>query len=285
MDIFLLNLLNGLSFGMVLFLVASGLSLIFGVMGILNLAHSSLYMVGAYVGWSIAIKYKWSFWFAVLMGGLAAALIGWLMERAFFRKLYKQANEQVMISFGFIYILGNICLWIWGPQFKAPFTSPLLAGSIHIGDFTYPTARFGIILIGLLLALVIWWLQDKTRVGAIVRAGMDDADMTIALGLNLNLVITILFFFGSFIAGFAGVIGAQLLGVNLGLSLDTLLLTLVVIIVGGVGSVQGALLGGILIGIIDAFGKALFPELAMFTIYLAMVIILVAKPSGLLGRR
>lgn len=285
MDAFILNMLNGISFGVILFLLASGFSLIFGVMGILNLSHGALYMVGAYIGWTIAVKYGLNFWFACLMGGLTAGLISLAMERGFFRYLYKQLNEQVLLTFGFIYILTNLTMWVWGPVFKAPFTPPFLSGSFNIMDWSYPRARFATIAIGLILAVGLWWLQEKTRVGAIVRAGMDDKEMTMALGVNLGLVSTGLFFVGSFIAGFAGVIGAHLLGVNLGLGIDVLLLALAVVIIGGVGSIQGALLGSMLIGIIDAFGKALFPELAMFTIYLIMIIVLLVKPSGLLGRK
>lgn len=285
MNLVVLNVLNGISFGMVLFLLASGLSLIFGVMGILNLAHGALYMVGAYVGWTIAIQYGINFSLAILASGSVAGLLGLLMERVFFRHLYKQLNEQVLLTFGFIYILTNLCMWVWGPLFKAPFTARILSGSLHIGSLTYPAGRAGIIVIGIVMAILLWWLQDKTKIGAIVRAGMDNAEMTQALGLNLGLVTTALFFVGSFIAGVAGVIGAQLLGVSLSLSGDTLLLALVVIIVGGVGSVQGAMLGALLIGTIDAFGRALFPEFAMFTMYLAMIVILVVKPAGLLGRR
>lgn len=281
---FLLGLLNGVSFGMVLFLVASGLSVIFGLMGILNMAHGALYMVGGYVGWTVAVQHGLSFGLATLAGGIVAALVGLVIERGFLRHLYKQPNAQVLLTFGFIYILANLSQWIWGPDFRGPFTAPFLSGSFQIVGRSYPTARIGIIFIGLLVAAGLWWLQNKTRVGAIVRAGMDNKEMTGGLGINLARVSMAVFFLGSFIAGAAGVIGAQLLGVRTMMSIDILLLALVVIIVGGVGSVQGALLGSILIGTIDAFGRALFPEFAMFTIYLAMIAILLIRPSGILGR-
>ncbi len=284
MDVFVLNILNGISFGALLFLLASGFSLIFGVMGILNVSHGALYMVGAYIGWTIAVKYDLNYWLAALAGGVVAGLISLAMERGFFRKLYKQFNEQLLLTFGFVYILNNLASWIWGPLYKAPFVAPFLAGSFSIMGRAYPTSRIAIIIIGLICVAVLWWLQDKTRVGAIVRAGMDDKEMTLGLGINLNLVYTAVFFLGSFMAGFAGVMGAQLLGVHPEISMEILLLALAVVIIGGVGSIQGALLGAMLIGIIDAFGKALFPEFAMFTIYLAMIVVLLIKPSGLLGR-
>jgi branched-chain amino acid transport system permease protein len=254
-------------------------------MGILNLAHGALYMVGAYVGWTIAVQYGMNFWLAVLMGGLAAGIIGLLIERVFLSRLYKQLNEQVLLTFGFIYVLTNLSIWIWGADVRGPFTAPFLAGSFSFGEWTYPISRVGIIFIGLMLAVALWWLMDKTRVGAIVRAGMDDQEMTMGLGINLGLVSTTIFFLGSFVAGFAGVIGAQMLGVNPGLALSVFQLSMVVLVVGGLGSIQGALLGGIVIGGIDSFGKALVPEFSTFFVYLAMVIILIVRPRGLLGRR
>jgi branched-chain amino acid transport system permease protein len=288
MDLFqllIVSLLNGITFGIVLFLLASGFSLIFGVMGVLNLTHGTLYMIGAYVGWSIAVKYGLNFWLAVLAGGITAGLVGFLIERGFVRHLYKQLNEQALLTFGFVHILTNLCLLIWGPVTKAPFTPAFLAGSTTIVGISYPTTRLFLILVGLILAVGLWWLQNRTRVGAIIRAGMDDKEMVTGLGVNLGLVFILVFFLGAAMAGSAGVIGAQLLGVNLQFSINILLLALVVVVVGGMGSVEGALLGGMLIGLIDAFGKALFPELAMFTIYMAMIVILILRPTGILGRR
>jgi branched-chain amino acid transport system permease protein len=285
MDILVLSVLNGISFGSILFLLGSGLSLILGVMGILNLTHGALYMIAAYLGWSLAIQYKLNFGLAVLGGGIAAGLVGILIERGFLRGLYKQLNEQVLVTFGFVHIITNLTIWVWGPTLRAPFTAPYLSFSIPIMGWSYPVARFSIILIGLILAVVLWWLQEKTRIGAIIRAGMDNKQMTMGLGINVEKVSSIVFFFGAFMAGFAGVIGSQLLGPNQELAIDVLLLSLIVVVVGGMGSVQGALLGGMLIGLIDAFGKVFFPELAMFTMYLAMIIILLVRPHGLLGRK
>ena len=285
MDLFVLNLLNGISFGAILFLLASGLTIMFGVMGILNLAHGALYMIGAYVGWTIAIQYRLSFGLSLLAAGLAGGLVGLVIERGFLRNLHQQLNEQVLLTFGFIYIATNLSLWIWGPVGRAPFTAPFLSGSFRIGDLYYPLDRIAIIIVGGALAIGLWWLQDKTRIGAILRAGMDYKEITMALGINLPRVSIFVFFLAAFIAGAAGVIGAPLFGAHVGIALDVLLLAIIVIIVGGVGSIQGALLASMLIGVIDAFGKALFPQFAMFTMYLLMIIILLIRPSGLLGRR
>jgi len=285
MDWFVINMLNGISYGMVLFLIASGMSIILGAMGVANMAHGVIYMFGAYVGWTVAVKWNASFLLAFLAGGFSAGLVGLVIERGLLRHLYKQLNEQVLLTFGFVYIFGNLCLWIWGGLPKMPFTAKFLAGSFEIMGRVYPKARVSVILISLILAIVLWWLQDRTRMGAIVRAGMDDKETAMGLGINLQRAFAIIFFIGSFIAGAAGVIGAQLLGVHTELGLDVLLLALIVVIVGGVGSVQGALLGGVLIGVIDAFGRAVVPQLAMFTMYFAMIVVLIIRPQGLLGRK
>jgi branched-chain amino acid transport system permease protein len=255
-------------------------------MGILNLSHGALYMIGAYVGWSIAVQQGLNFWLAVVAGGGIAGCLGLIMERGFFRRLHGMINEQVLLTFGFIYILTNLALWIWGGVPKASFTSPSLAGSIEIiGDWTYSKARLVITGIGIFLAAALWWLQTKTRIGAIIRAGMDNKEMIMGLGINYEAVATAVFFLGCFLAGGAGVIGAYLFGVTLELGMSILLLAVVVVVVGGTGSVQGALVGGILIGLIISFGKALFPQISMFLVYLTMIIILLIKPSGIMGKK
>ncbi len=285
MEVFARNFLNGISFGMVLFLAGSGLSVVMGVMGITNLAHGALYMLGGYVGWTVAVHYGMNFWLAVFAGGLVSGLIGLTIERIFLRHLYKQPNEQVLLTFGFVYIITNLSIWIWGGRPRMQFASRALSGFLNIFEMPHPITRLVIIAIGLVVAIVLWWLQDRTRLGAIVRAGMDDKEMTTGLGINLEMVSMFVFFLAAFVAGVAGVIGAQLMGVHSILGIDILLIALIVVIVGGMGSVQGALSGGIVIGLIDTFGKSLFPQFAMFTMYLAMVVILLVKPSGILGRR
>lgn len=285
MEIFIIGLLSGSAFGMVLFLIAMGLSLTFGVMGIVNLAHGAIFMAGLYIGITVA-KSTGNFILGVLAGAIASGIVGLVIERAFLRQLYKQVLEQILVTFGFVYIIVNSILWIWGPWPKAPFVPLLLSGSIPIGEFQFPIYRLAVIVIGLLMCLGLWWLQDKTRVGAIIRAGMDNAEITAAFGINLKPVTAGTFFFGSFIAGLSAVIGLPLLG---GLfptsSLDIFLLALAVCIIGGTGSVQGALAGALLTGIVITFGTIYFPEIAMFLMYLLMVIVLLFRPHGLLGRK
>lgn len=284
-DTIILTLFNGLAFGMVLFLVSAGLSIVMGIMGMTNLAHGALFMLGAYTGWTIAVQWKMSFWLGALAGGLVAGVAGLFIERLFLSRLYRQGNEQVLVTFGFILIITNLVLWIWGGRFRMQFTDPLLRGTIEVGGIPFSKSRIAILVIGFLLAFILWWVQDRTRVGAMVRAGMDDKEMAMGLGINLPVVSALVFFLAAFLAGFGGVIGSQLIGPNPGMGLDMLLLALIVTIVGGVGKVQGALLGGLLIGVLDSFGKALFPAIGLFTMYMAMVIILLVRPSGLLGRK
>jgi branched-chain amino acid transport system permease protein len=276
--------MNGLSFAAVLFLLAAGLSVIQGLMGILNLAHGGFYMVGAYVGLSLA-RMGWNFGLACLGGALAGGVVGLLIERGFLQRLYKLENAQVLLTLGFVYVIINLIQWIWGGTPGMPYVPPWLAGSIQMGTITYPIYRFYLIIVGLVIAAILWWAGEKTRVGAIVRAGTDDKEMIMGMGINLGLVFMSVFFVGAFIAGFAGSVGVTVLGAYLDVGWDALFLALAVIVVGGMGSVAGALLASVLIGIIDSYGKAFFPNFASFTIYFIFVVVLLVRPAGLLGKR
>jgi len=284
MHIILLNFLIGISFGCILFLLGTGLSLTMGLMRIVNLAHGALYMVGGYVGLAVAV-YTGDFVLGILAGGLCAGLLGLIIETGFLRRLYKQELQQVLLTIGFIYILTNLAQWIWGPMPKTVIVPPFLSGSILIGQVTLPVFRIAIIGFGLAAAAGLWFFQEKTRIGAIIRAGMDNKEMAMALGINLKMVFTGVFALGAFIAGFCGLIGAPSLGINLAVGWDALLLAMIVVVVGGAGSVQGALVGGLIIGLADAYGKAFFPDLSYFSMYIVLIIILLFRPSGLLGRR
>lgn len=281
MEGFFINLLNGLSFGAVLFLLAAGLSLILGLMGVLNLAHGALFLFGAYVGVSL-VREGAHFLLAALGGGLSAAFIGFLKERFFLRHLHGYILEQVLISFGFVYILTNLATWIWGtsPQIV---TSPI-QGSIQIGDLTFPVYRLLMIFVGMGIGLGLYAF-DRTRVGAMIRAGMDNRQMTMGLGINIGIIFTLVFCLGAFIAGFAGIIGVPLVGAYPEVAMDALLLALIVVVVGGTGSISGAALASVAVGLLDSFSKALLPGLTYFSVYLALILILLFRPSGLLGRK
>jgi len=285
MGIVIINLLNGVAYGMVLFLIASGLSVILGLMGIVHLAHGAIFIAGGFVGLTIA-KGTGSFLLAVLAGAFTSGLAGLIIERGFLRLLLKQELEQVLVTFGFVYIIGNVILWIWGAWPRAAFVPSYFSGSVAIMGSHFPVHRFAVIAIGAAICIGLWWLQEKTRTGAIIRAGMDNAEMVGGLGINLTPINIGAFFLGSFIAGGGCVIGVQLFGsIAHNDGVNMLLTAIAVCIIGGIGSVQGALVGALLIGIIDNFGRVYFPVMAPWTMYLLLILVLMVRPSGLLGRK
>jgi len=284
MESVLPNILNGISFGIILFLIASGLAVIYGFMGILNLAHGAFYILGAYFGLAV-YGHGVPFILSALAGGIAVGLIGLIVERIFLSRLQKQINEQVLLTIGFVYIFINLAKWIWGPESKLVDAPAIVSGSINIGSGSFPVYRLVIIVAGLAVAAGLWLFTEKTRSGSIVRAGMDDKEMTAVLGVNYGLVSSIVFLTGAFVGGFAGFIGLPIIAVNPAIVFDILLLSLIVIVVGGVGRIEGTLLGAMVIGLIDSLGRAYFPDFAYFTMYLVMAIILLVKPGGLLARK
>jgi branched-chain amino acid transport system permease protein len=274
----------GMSFGLILFLLAAGLSLTMGLMRIINMAHGALYMFGGFVGLAVA-KYTHNYWAGLVAGAVCAGVMGLLLEIGFLRRLYKQEASQVLLTIGFIYILINVAQWIWGTYPLSGIVPGVLSGSVPIGSVTIPGFRFFIIGVGLIMAALLWLFQERTKIGAIVRAGMDNREVVGTLGINLRRVFTGIFALGSLVAGLCGLLGAPITGVNLGIGWDALLLSLIVVVIGGTGSIQGALLGGVVIGLLDAFGKAYFPAFAYFIVYVALIVILLIRPSGLLGRK
>jgi len=278
------HILNGISYAMILFLIASGLSLIMGVMGILNLAHGSLYLLGAYVGLTI-VPHVGNFWLAAILAGLAVGAVGVMIERGLLSRLHRQINEQALLTLGIVYIASNLFLWIWGAYMKMGTAPSWLSGSISTGTFSFPIYRFVIVFIGLVIFAGLWWFQEKTRAGAIVRAGMDDKEMTMGLGINYVQVCSAIFFLGAFVGGICGFLATPWLGAEHRMAFPILLLALIAVVIGGVGTVQGTLLGAVVVGFIDSFSRAFIPQYALFTPYIAFVIILMFKPTGLLGRR
>lgn len=283
MELLTINLLNGVSFGMILFLLAMGLSITLGVMGILNLAHGSLFMIGGFIGVSVAHS-GGNFWVAVIAGSMGAAVAGLIIERLFLGRLYKQLDNQVLLTLGLVYIIGNLALWIYGGRVQIFDPPPILNWKMAVGRYTFPFYRMFLIGLGAIAFIVLWWLIEKTRIGAIVRAGMDSKEMTMGLGINYPLTCSAVFTLGACVGGFAGSVATPFIGVVQSMSLDILLYALIVVVVGGPGSVLGTLMGSLIIGVVDAFGKAFFPDLAMFTMYLVLIIMLLVKPAGILGR-
>jgi branched-chain amino acid transport system permease protein len=283
MTVWAVHTLNGVSFGMLLFLLAAGLSLIFGLMKILNLTHGSYYLLAGYIGLTV-IRATGSFVLAVVVATAAVTLIGALMERFFLRRFHLDELAQTLLTFGFLFIFADLALWIWGGNPQTLPKPAWLAGSIELGERLYPTYRLFLIGFGVAVGGALWWFQERTRVGAMLRAGVDDEEIARGLGINVSLLFTLIFGLGAFLAALGGVLGGPLIGVYPGADFEVLLLAFVVVIVGGLGSLKGALVGGLLVGLLDNFGKAFFPELSMFTIFAPMAAILAIRPTGLFGR-
>lgn len=276
--------LSGLSYGMLLFLIASGLSLVLGMMGVLNLAHGSLCMIGALTGVLLVQRLDAS-WGLALCGAIAAAVaVGWLVERFLLRQLHGRQNEQVLLTLGLVYVFGDLALW-WAGAYPLLGRPPgWLRGSVSLGPLAFPVYRLALIGLGLAVGALLWWLQERTRTGAIIRAGMDDREMLEGLGVNHARIAAAVFAFGAALAGAAGFIGAPMLGAKWDMGFTLLLAAMIVVVVGGVGRVEGTLLGACIVGLLDALGKRLFPEYAAFTVYGLFVVVLVLRPTGLLGR-
>jgi branched-chain amino acid transport system permease protein len=283
-----MNLLSlfviGISYGLILFLLAAGLTLTMGLMRVINMSHGAMFMIAGYFGvWTYIRTGSWIF--AVVAAGVLAATLGLLLETVFLRRLYDNPANQVLLTIGFINILNNIAQWIWG-GFPAGVPIPnLLNFSVTIGNIGIPAFRFFVIGFGVVTAVLLWLLQDKTRIGAMVRAGMDNSEVAGALGMNNKILFSGVFVLGSLIAGVTSMIGGTQTGLNMNTGWNVLLSSIIVVVIGGTGSIQGALLGGVIIGLIDAFGKAYFPDFAAFLIYLVLIVVLLIKPSGLLGRK
>lgn len=287
MDLFLTLLgilIMGAGYGLVLFVIATGMSLTLGLMRVVNMSHGAIYMFAGYCG--IAVYSSTKNWLlAIIVGALVGAALGAILEIGFLRRLYKHPTYQVLLTIGMINILNNVAQWIWGGQ---PMTAPIpsfLAGGFPMGNITVPWIRVFMIVFGGVMCILLWLLQDKTRIGAMVRAGMDNREIAGTLGINNKLIFTGVFILGSAIAGASVMIGGTVTGVGAGTAWSILLNSIIVVVVGGTGSIQGALLGGLIIGVANAFGTVYLPDLTQFLIYLILIIVLLIKPSGLLGRK
>ena len=294
--------LNGLQFGLMLFLLAAGLTLVFGIMDCINLAHGSLYMVGAYFV-AAATQAADSFWIGLGVGVAGAAVLGLVLELALFRQLYKRDHlSQVLATFALILIANETVRAIWGPAALMLNPPEALAGPVEIGDFFYPAYRLLIIAVGIAIAGLLYLLVAKSRVDMWVRAGAANREMTEALGINVRGLFTAVFVFGAALCALAGGLLGPLLAVQVGMGESVLILAFVVIIIGGIGSIRGALVGSLIVGTVDTLGRALLPTLlratlpadaastlgpalASILIYLLMAGILFFKPQGLFPAR
>ena len=283
MQFWIVQGLNSLAMGGLLFLLSAGFSLIFGLMRIPNLAHGGLFMLGAYLG-AMLLSLTLPFWLAALLSGLLVGALGVVLEGGLLRRLAGNEQGQVLVTLGISFIIADLCLVTWGGD-PMPLAAPrALRPAVFVGGFAFPGYRLAVLVFALVAALGLWLLLERTRLGAMIRAGVDDREMARSVGIRVSRLFSSVFFLGAFLAGLGGVIGGPILSAYPGLDADMLPLALVVVILGGVGSLPGALVGSFLVGIIYNFGTALFPDFAYVILFLPMVFMLVVKPTGLFGR-
>ncbi len=277
------QLLNGITFAALLFLLASGFTLIFGLMRVVSLTHGAFYLVGGYVGLSV-IRATGNFFLGIVVAAVVIGLLGLAIERGLLGFVRGEELPQVLLTIGLAFIMADLSLVVWGGYPVSIPVPDFLRSSFTIGNLTYPEYRMFVVLIGAVVAAVLWYLQAKTRLGAIIRAGVDDIEMVDALGINIKRVFSGVFVVGAALAGLTGVVGGAFLSLYPGADSEILLYGLVVVIIGGLGSLEGAIVGSLVVGLLDTFGKALFPELSYFTIFGPMAIMLALRPRGLFGR-
>ncbi len=283
MSFYVAQSLNSMALAGLLFILSAGFSLIFGLMRIPNLSHGAYFMLGAYLGLTL-LQRGVNFWLAALGAALGVALLGGLIERFILRRLAGRTLSQVLATLGIAFMIADACLWIWTGD-PVPLSGPEgLRGMVSVLGTNFPIYRLGVIAIAVAIAAGLWLLQEKTRMGAMIRAGVDDLEMARAVGIPVKTLFTAVFCLGAALAGFGGVVAGPILSVYPGLDSDMLPLALVVVILGGVGSLLGAFVGSVVIGFIYTFGQALLPDLAYVILFLPMVVILVARPRGLFGR-
>lgn len=283
LNLFLEQVLNGSQFGVMLFLTSAGLTLVFGIMNLINLAHGSLYMVGAYAGATV-LAYTGSFALAILVAVPAAGILGLLVERLLLQWFYKRDHlDQTLVTFGLIMVVNEAVRMIWGPtplQMQLPV---MLQGAVELlPGMRYPVYRLVVLGAGLLVAVVLYVLVSHTRAGTWVRAGASDRVAASALGINVNAVFSTVFLAGSALAGLAGVMAGPIFAVQVGMGEPILILALVVIVIGGVGSIRGAFIASLMVGLCDTFGRVLLnPALGSMVIYMFMAMLLAWRPRGL----
>ena len=283
MEVFVAQLLNGLVYGVLLFLIAAGLSLIFGLMNVVSLAHGSFFMLGAFFGLSI-FKVTGSFWLALILAPIPVIILGVLMELLFLRPLYRRGHlDQVLLTFGFTFVFLDLVQTLWGRTVLRLPVPDALQGTVQIGLGVFSAYRLCLIGFGFAIALLLWLFLERSRIGAMVRAGVDNAVMAAGLGANIPALFTGIFGLGVALAALGGIAAAPVIGLYPGMDSEILIPAFIVIVIGGMGSLRGAFVGSLLIGIADTFGKAYFQSIALFLIYLAMTAVLLIRPQGLFG--
>jgi branched-chain amino acid transport system permease protein len=280
----ILQAINGISFAALLFLLASGFTLTFGLMRVVNMAYGAYYLLGGYIGYSIGQK-TGSFWLGVIGGGLAVIPFGYLVDRFLIRHTGENHLAQVLLTVGLAFVIGDVALTMWGgDNLKVPVPIAL-RGAVELpGGIIYPSFRLLLIALGVLVGALLWALYRKTQIGAVVRAGVDDREMVNAVGINVDLLFVLVSALASFLAGMAGVVGGAFLTLYPGAEWEILVYALVVVIFGGLGSLEGAMIGALLVGLLDAYGRWLLPEFSYFVLFGPMALLMLFRPRGIFGR-
>jgi branched-chain amino acid transport system permease protein len=285
MQFWIIQGLNSLSLGGLLFLLSSGFSLIFGLMRLANLTHGAFFMLGTYFGAVALREYSGlNIWVTALGAGIAVAALGGLFERLVLTRLKTNPLGQVLVTLGMSFIISDACLVLWGGDSIPVPTPQSLQTPTRLFGFVFPTYRLVLVGVAIVAAIALYVLMDRTRLGAMIRAGVDDRQMARAVGIPVSRLFTVVFCLGTGIAGAAGVLGGPILSAYPGLDADMLPLALIVVILGGIGSLFGAFIGSFIIGFIYTFGTALFPELAYVILFLPMIVVIAFRPQGLFGR-
>ena len=280
--------LNGLTQAMFLFLIAPGPTLIFGVLGVLNFAHGSLYMLGAYLSYTIASLFVGrpsAFWVALVLGSLGVALAGGLIEAIFLRPVYRRAElDQLLVTYALVLIIGDVVKFAWGPDNRSISRPAILAGSVLVGGRDFPTYNLVVIALGPLVAAALWLLLTRTQFGRLIRAAASDREMVGVVGADVSRLFTGVFVLGAWLGGLGGGLAAPVGAIYPGMDVEVIAESFIVVVVGGMGSLTGTLLGSLIIGQLNAFGILFFPRFALLFVYVLMVVVLVVRPWGLLGK-
>jgi branched-chain amino acid transport system permease protein len=283
MQFWIIQTLNSVAFGGLLFLLSSGFSLIFGLMRVPNLAHGAFFMLGAYFG-ATFVDLGLNFWLAAIASGLTVGLLGGALERFILRRIAGNEQGQVLVTLGVAFIIADVCLLVWTGDPVTVAAPRALRPPLLVMGFAFPTYRLVVLAVAVAAAVALYVVMDRTRLGAMIRAGVDDMEMARGVGIPVSLLFTVVFLLGATLAGAGGTLGAPMLNAYPGLDTDMLPLALIVVILGGAGSLLGAFVGSFIVGFLYNFGIALFPDLAYFILFLPMVLVLVLMPQGLFGR-
>jgi branched-chain amino acid transport system permease protein len=280
--------LSGLTMATLLFLVASGLTLIFGVGNVFNFAHGSFYMIGAYLAFQAVSIWHTNFWAATFVAAAGAGVLGMLAESLFLRRIYGRAEEggfQILLTYSFILVIDDLVKLIWGTEYKSLLRPPGFSGSVEISGLTLPTYNLAIIGIGLIIVVLAWLILSRTRPGRIARASALDREMLGSMGVNVPLTMTLVFGVATALGGFAGALAAPLRSVTPGAGIEVIIDSLIVVVIGGMGNFWGAWLGALILGEVNAFAVAVIPEWASVVSYVVMVLVLIFRPEGLFAPR